>query len=152
MKFTDETKENVYLPSAFYISNILSILLVLGLCFAFLQIPNGSLHVNHTFAAIIESVFGTGVRPFAQYAIVFYMLLTAFIIFLSNTRYLYDIGLKDLNENDVPTTATYVTVAGVFFMILTNAIPVLVAGSDFGIIALLSIMNAAAATHWLKKN
>lgn len=110
------------------------------------------LHVNHTFRAIIESVFGTGVRPFAQYAIVFYMLVTAFIIFLSNTRYLYDIGLKELNANDVPTNATYVTVAGVFFMILTNAIPVLVAGSDFGIIALLCIMNAAAATHWWKKN
>jgi hypothetical protein len=28
----------------------------------------------------------------------------------------------------------------------------LVAGSDFGIIALLCIMNAAAATHWLKGN
>jgi amino acid transporter len=152
MKFTDETKEGVYLPSAFYISNVLCIVLVIGLSFAFLQIPSSSLHVNHTFGAIIESVFGTGVRPFAQYAIVFYMLLTAFIIFLSNTRYLYDIGLKELNENGVPTSATYLTVAGVFFMILTNAIPVLVAGSDFGIIALLSIMNAAAATHWLKKN
>lgn len=42
MKFSDETKEGVYLPSAFYISNILSILLVIGLCFAFLQIPSGS--------------------------------------------------------------------------------------------------------------
>jgi amino acid transporter len=159
MKFTDETKEGVYLPSAFYISNVLSILLVLGISLAFLQLPSGSLHLNHTFGAIIESIFGKAVRPFANYAILFYMLLTAFIIFLSNTRYLYDIGglhtslsfLKELNGKSVPTNATYLTIAGIFCMILTNAIPLLVAGSDFGIIALLCIMNAAAVTRVWKK-
>ena len=161
IKFTDETKEGVYVPSAFYISNILSLCIVFGLGLSFIQTASqhSIKNLNNSFISIVETVFGKGVHTFAKYSIGFYMLLTGFIVFLSNTRYLYELGslhtslsfLNKLNVNKVPIYATYITAIGVFIMILTNAIPLLVTGSDIGIIALLTIMNLAAITYTLKK-
>jgi hypothetical protein len=167
MKFTEEAKDAADIPRAFFTANIISFILVAGVALAIqvwlftgtvftgpgLSAGNESNALGHLF-----SVFaGPWILEPTKYLMTAFMLATTFIVFLSQTRYLFGLGekfpalsaLKEVNSASVPyiTVALVAGIAGL--AILINHTETLVRLSDVGIIGLLGLVAAAASvTDW----
>ena len=155
IKFTEETKDPKDVPRSFYISNLLSIALVLGICLAFVttvdmrrlwKFDNGIGEILHKF-------LGGDTKMIVIYFAVIYMIVTTFVTFLATTRYLFGLGevykgldfMKVVTEAKVPINAVLFTLSTAAIGILVNHTEYLVRAADFGLSALL-LMVAAAAT------
>jgi hypothetical protein len=155
IKFTEETKDPKNVPRSFYISNLLSIALVLGICLAFVttvdmrrlwKFDNGIGEILHKF-------LGGNTKMIVTYFAVLYMIITTFVTFLATTRYLFGLGdiykgldfMKVVTEAKVPINAVLFTLSTAALGIIVNHKESLVRAADFGLSALL-LMVAAAAT------
>ena len=155
IKFTEETKDPKDVPRSFYISNLLSIALVLGICLAF--VTTVDMRRLWTFdngiGEILHKFLGGNTKTIVIYFAVLYMIITTFVTFLATTRYLFGLGevykgldfMKVVTEAKVPINAVLFTLSTAAIGILVNHTEYLVRAADFGLSALL-LMVAAAAT------
>lgn len=162
MKFTEEAKDTADIPRAFFTANIISFMLVAGVALA-IQVwlftgPGLSAGRESNAMGHLFSVFaGPWILEPTKYLMTAFMLATTFIVFLSQTRYLFGLGekfpalsaLTEVNSASVPyiTVALVTVIAGL--AILINHTETLVRLSDVGIIGLLGLVAAAASvTDW----
>jgi hypothetical protein len=155
IKFTEETKDPKDVPRSFYMSNLLSIALVLGICLAF--VTTVDMRRLWTFdngiGEILHKFLGGNTKMIVTYFAVLYMIITTFVTFLATTRYLFGLGdvykglnfMKVVTEAKVPINAVLFTLSTAAIGILVNHKESLVRAADFGLSALL-LMVAAAAT------
>ena len=155
IKFTEETKDPKDVPRSFYISNLLSITLVLGICLAF--VTTVDMRRLWTFdngiGEILHKFLGGNTKTIVTYFAVLYMIITTFVTFLATTRYLFGLGdvykgldfMKVVTEAKVPINAVLFTLVTAALGIIVNHKESLVRAADFGLSALL-LMVAAAAT------
>jgi len=159
MKFAEEAADPSDIPRSFFTSNVISFVLVAGVALAIqhflpgLSAGNESNALGHLF-----SVFaGPWILEPTKYLIIAFMLTTTFIVFLSQTRYLFGLGqkfpalsaLKEVNGASVPhnTVAVVAVLSGL--AILINHTETLVRISDVGILSVLGLVAAAASiTNW----
>lgn len=154
IKFTEEAKDKKDIPRSFYISNLISAALTLGLSIAvvsWIHIKK-STNLTNIIGDILDIFLGGKSAEITKYASAIYIVLTSFIVFLASTRYLYGLGQQydflkfftDLNEAKVPTTSTYFTTALAATGILVNHTEKLVKICDFALCSQLFIVSAAA--------
>lgn len=161
IKFTEETKDEKDVPRSFYISNLLSIGLVLGICLAFVTTVDMRRLKNYDngLGDIFQKVLGGNTKTVITIFAIVYMIVTTFIVFLSTTRYLYGLGdiyknldfMKTVNEMKVPTNAVLCTLGLSAVCILGNHIEYLIRAADFGLSALLLLVAAAATKSLVDK-
>ena len=155
MKFAEEAADPADIPRSFFTSNVISFVLVAGVALAIqywlptLTAGNESNALGHLFSTFA----GSWTLEPTKYLMIAFMLTTTFVVFLSQTRYLFGLGekfsalsaLKEVNSASVP----YITVALVTVLaglaILINHTETLVRLSDVGIISVLGLVAAAAA-------
>jgi L-asparagine transporter-like permease len=156
INFTEETKDEKDIPRSFYLSNLLSIVLVLGLCLAFIVFVDmkNIKYYDDSIGNIFGAFFGKQGKFIGTYFSVIYMIITTFVTFLATTRYIYGLGEKYkaldfitmLNQAKVPINSIGVTLAASAAAILVNHTETLVRVADFGLSSLL-FMVAGAATR-----
>ncbi len=163
MKFTEETVKPVEdVPAAMYGSNIVSALLLVGVCVAFVAlvplrgrggIDGGSFH--NALADISEAWFGKGTGANMDVLVGIFILISAFIQYVGVSRYIYsgikglDGGvvewLRGLNTRSAPHRILLAVGALVIGCILINNTDRLVAAADMFLIALLAAVGWSAA-------
>jgi amino acid transporter len=155
MKFAEEAADPADIPRSFFTSNVISCVLVAGVALAIqhflpsLSAGNESNALGHLFSTFA----GSWILEPTKYLVIAFMLTTTFIVFLSQSRYLFGLGekfsalgpLKEVNSASVPynTVAVVGVLAGL--AILINHTETLVRISDVGIIGLLGLVAAAAS-------
>lgn len=155
MKFAEEAVDQADIPRSFFTSNVISFVLVAGVALAIqhflpnLTAGNESNALGHLFSTFA----GSWTLEPTKYLMIAFMLTTTFVVFLSQTRYLFGLGekfstlsaLKEVNSASVP----YITVALVTVLaglaILINHTETLVRLSDVGVIGLLGLVAAATS-------
>jgi amino acid transporter len=154
IKFTEETKDPKDVPRSFYISNLLSITLVLGICLAFVTTVDMRRlwTFNNGIGEILHKFLGGNTKTIVTYFAVIYMIVTTFVTFLASTRYLFGLGeiykgldfMKVVTEAKVPINAVAFTLATAAIGILVNHTEYLVRAADFSLSSLLLLVAAAA--------
>lgn len=162
MKFTREAVDAQRdLPIAFFGANALSALAVLGVAAALsIWVPGLTEQqecnaVGHLFARF----GGPNMVGSIRVAMILFMLVTTFVVFLSTTRYLYGVGesqkemfhwLTETNEVKAPWKAVAVVAVIGFLGLLLNNTDVLVKISNVGLIVILGLVAAAVCAHdWI---
>ena len=177
MKFAEEAKnpdENI--PKAFYISNILSTILTIGVAYAFVHVLTlsklgvGPGAVANPLGIIVESLFGP---PTAKWIFLLSIVLTltsGFVNFLVVTRYLYGLAeqtkptepkgahyltrfswLQELNEAKVPWKAVLAATGIIGGGILLNNLDSLIRITDTSFtFVMLAVTSAVGLSKWRK--
>jgi len=155
MKFAEETTEEADIPTAFYLSNFVSIALTAGVAIAMaIWLPRLVGSQDSSALGLLFSKFLGGwiMEPF-KWAIAVFLLLTTFVVFLSTTRYLYGLGEKS-KELGVLTEvnaakAPWVSIGAVFgagsLLALLNNTELLVMITDLGF-AVIAALVAGSVT------
>ena len=155
MKFAEEAVDSADIPRSFFTSNVISFVLVAGVALAIqhflpgLSAGNESNALGHLFSTFAGS---WALEP-TKYLMIAFMLTTTFVVFLSQTRYLFGLGekfstlsaLKEVNSASVPYNTVALVTALAGLAILINHTETLVRLSDVGIISVLGLVAAAAA-------
>ena len=155
MKFAEEVAEPADIPRSFFASNVISCVLVAGVALAIqhflptLSAANESNALGNLFAVFA----GSWILEPTKYLVIAFMLTTTFIVFLSQTRYLFGLGekfsalsgLREVNGASVPYNTVALVAALAGGAILINHTETLVRISDVGIIGLLGLVAAAAS-------
>lgn len=154
IKFTEETKDPADIPRSFYISNLIAIVLVAGMCLAFVTTVDmwKLTSYENGIGDILQGFLGGSTKTIMTYFAVIYMIVTTFVTFLATTRYMFGLGdvyksleyLKRLNQSKSPTNAIMLTLLTAAAGILVNHVEYLVRAADFGLSALLLIVASAA--------
>jgi amino acid transporter len=149
MKFAEEMKVEGDIPSAFYLSNGISILLTAGVAVAVSTwLPHLTGSQEHNAVGLLFSQFlgKSVVAPF-QWMVIVCLLLTSFVIFLATSRYLYGLGspFHKVNDAKVP----WVSIATLFgsgsIVALLNNTELLVKITDIGFAVIASLVAGSAA-------
>jgi basic amino acid/polyamine antiporter, APA family len=153
IKFTQEAKNKEDIPKAFYITNGLSFVFIVGIALAFISyVPiTKSMGFTNTIGDIFQHFLGGGTSEITRIASIFYVILTAFITFLATTRFMYGLGekykplerFKELNEKKVPLYAVFATFLIGALAILINHKETLVRIADFSLAIFLFLVSAA---------
>lgn len=162
IKFAEEAKNpDKDLTRSFYVSNAVSTLLTLGICFAFLVVY--STHTprqnDNVIAGIVESMLGKGAGIFTAGLSIVLMLITGFVSFLATTRYMYSLGkespwlaaFSDLNANKVPWKSVILTSVIACIAILSNHVFTLVKISDIALTVTLLLVSAGVTKMQVAK-
>ena len=154
IKFTEETKDANDIPRSFYLSNLIAVTVVFGMCLAFVSTVDmrNSKNYDNGIGAILQKFLGGNTRIIVMYFSIIYMIVTTFVAFLATTRYLFSLGgeykvlesMKVLNEAKVPTNAVFLTLIASALCILVNHIEYLVRAADLGLSVMLLFVAAAA--------
>ena len=159
MKFTEETADVQDVPRSFYLSNIVSIVLTVGVAAALsIWVPGLSELKEHNAIGWLFAVF-TGpwiVTPF-KWFIVAFLLLTTFVVFLATTRYLHGLGakadwlapFKEVNAASAP----WISILSVFglgsLVALLNNTELLVMITDIGFAVIAALVaTSVAVADW----
>ena len=159
MKFTEEAKEEQDIPRSFYLSNLVSFLLTIGVSTALSYwtpgLPDSKQDnaIGWLFAAFTGPWI---VKPFKWFILIL-LLLTTFVTFLATTRYLYGLGgkaewlapLKEVNSVSAPWISI-LTVFGIGSIVsLLNNIELLVMITDLGFSVIAALVaGAVAVADW----
>lgn len=154
MKFTEEAKDKQDIPRSFYISNLISVLVILGISLAFVSTVDMRRLKSYEngIGDILQKFLGGNTKTIVMYFSVIYMIITSFIVFLSSTRYLFSLGseykflesMKVLNEAKVPIYAVLLSILASALCILVNHTEYLVRAADFGLSVMLLFVASAA--------
>lgn len=155
MKFSEESKNpDKDVSRSFYVSNALSTILTVGVCFTFLIVFSKEKfgENENIIARIVESMLGKDAGQVTASISIVLMVITSFILFLANTRYMYSLGKEyptlssftELNENKAPWVPIIVTFIISTLGILCNHVFTLVKVSDFTLTVTLLLVSAAA--------
>jgi amino acid transporter len=159
MKFAEETRDPKDIPKSFYLSTLLSILLLLGVVLAYVfWVDIGSLKsYDNPIGEIFQVFLGGYTREIFTGFSVMFMIMTTFVVFLVSTRYLYGLSdeypllaaLKSVNEAKVPDTAIYTTFGISSLISLLNHTESLLRLTDLGLsIQLVTVAAAATAAQF----
>ena len=163
IKLTEETRDPVsVLPTAMYGSNVISALLLVGVCVAFVAlvplrgrggIDGGSFH--NVLADISDAWFGKGTGLNMDVAVGLFILVSTFIQYVGVTRYIYSVikgkdgavveWWRELNTRSAPHRIMLAVGALLFGAIFINNIDRLVASADLFLIVLLAAVGWSAA-------
>ena len=158
MKFVEETKEPSDIPKSFYLSNLISIILLIGVVLAYIcWVDIGSLKsYDNPIGEVFQVFIGGYTREiFIGFAVMF-MVIKSFVIFLVTTRYLYGLAdeypvlapLKSVNAAKVPDTAIYTTFGISSAVAFLNHTESLLRLTDLGLgIQLLTVAGAATVSQ-----
>ena len=155
MKFAEETTNSSDIPTAFYLSNGVSILLTVGVAFALSIWLPGLSNVQEGIALelLFSKFLGAWVIEPFKWVIVLFLLLTTFVVFLATTRYLYGLndkaewlsGLKSVNDAKAPWVAIVSLFGGGSVLALLNNTDLLVKITDLGF-AVIAAMVAGSVS------
>ena len=160
VKFVKETREPSDIPVSFYLSNIISIVLLFGVVLAFVCWVDiaGLKSYDNPIGEIFQVFLGGYTRDiFIGFAVMF-MIITTFVVFLVSTRYLYGLGeeypalaaLTSVNAAKVPDTAIYTTFGISSAVALLNHTESLLRLTDLGLAIQLVTVAAAATVSQMK--
>jgi hypothetical protein len=159
MKFTEETAVEGDVPTAFFLSNGISILLTLGVAAAIAswlpQLTKDS--EGNALGLLFATFLGKGVAGPFQWLVILFLLLTTFVVFLATSRYLYGLGEKTeflspltaVNEAQAPwiSIVTVFVVGSVLAMINHVETLVIITDVGFAVIAAL-VAGSMAISDW----
>lgn len=160
IKFTEETVDEAALPTAFYGSNIISAVLLLGICFAFvLFVPlRGARNFDNTFGAIAKGIWGDSEAEIVKWFSAAFILIGGLVIYISNSRYIYSAlkgtageGWRELNSAAAPWKILLGSGAAIIGLLVVNNIDKLVALADLFLVAVLAAVSWSAARMHLKE-
>lgn len=160
MKFSEETKDPDDMPKAFYTSNSIAILFVLGLTFAVITFTDLQKvkPLEHVIGQMLNNVTGYNVKNYFNVLAVFFMIVTMFVTFLATTRYMYSLGDKykseyftALNQNKAPVVPVALTTILISFIVLINHVDMLVGFADAALGSFLFLVAAAATVYKYQK-
>ena len=155
IKLSEEAKKpDSDVPRSFYISNALSTLLVVGVCFAFLMVfsTHHFQENENIIARIVDSMLGPQAGAAAGFLSIILMIATGFVCFLATSRYMYGLGkeipalawLTNLNGKKVPWKSVILTTVVAAVGIVINNVYTLVKISDIGLTLTMLLVTAAA--------
>jgi amino acid transporter len=151
MKFAEETDDAI--PAAFYLSNGLSILLTATVGAAIAHgLPRSQQNMT-AIASLFAATLGDWVFQPVRWIIVLYLLLTAFIVFLGTSRYIYSLGKDTWLQSTNAVNAPWASITAVFgsgsVLALLNQVKHLVVITDvgFSIIAAL-VAGSVTVANW----
>jgi hypothetical protein len=151
MKFSEETKVESDIPKAFYLSNAVSLLLTAGVAGAItMWVPGLSIGQELTaFELLFTKFFGHGILEPFKWVVVVFLLLTAFVVFLATSRYLYGLDslpvLKELNDVKAPWASIAAVFGGGSLMALLNNVDLLVKFADIGFAVIATLVAGAVS-------
>jgi amino acid transporter len=163
VKFTEETVAPLEsVPTAMYGSNIISALLLVGVCVAFVAlvplrgrggIDGGSYH--NVLADIVDAWFGKGTGVNMDIFVGLFILISSFIQYIGVSRYIYSVikgkdgavveWWRGLNARSAPHRIMVGVGALLIGAIFINNIDKLVASADLFLIVLLAAVGWSAA-------
>jgi len=159
MKFTEETKDVQDIPRSFYLSNLVSIILTVGVAAALsIWVPGLTESKEENAIGWLFAVFMGPwvVEPFKWLVLAFF-LLTTFVVFLATTRYLYGLGdkadwlapLKEVNGASAPwiSIATVFGFGSIVSLLNNTELLVMITDLGFAVIAAL-VAGAVAVADW----
>ncbi len=159
IKFTEEAADTTTIPKAFYGSNIISGLLLLGLCFAYIVfVPmRGLKHADNAFADIAKGIFGDNEASIMKWIIIGFILISSLVNTLGVSRYLYSElkgtsaeGWRELNASGAPWKILLSIGSVLIGFIIINNIDKLVSFADLALVGILSMVGWSAARTRLK--
>jgi len=153
MKFAEETKDPRDIPRAFYLSNLVSMLLTAGVAFAITMIlPNlTKAKAGSAIELLFASAMGKWVLEPAKWIILIFLLLTTFVVFLATTRYLYGLSplMKEINAAKVPWVAVLSVFGTGSAVSLLNNTELLVKITDLGFAVIATLVaGAVSVADW----
>jgi hypothetical protein len=155
MKFSEETNVKSDIPKAFYLSNAVSVALTIGVATAITVWLPGLVANQETmaFELLFTKFFGRGVLELLKWVVIVFLLLTAFVIFLSTSRYLYGLDwlpdLKKVNEAKAPWFAIATVFCGGSLLALLNNVELLVKFADIGFAVIAALVaGAVSVADW----
>jgi hypothetical protein len=160
MKFSEETKDPDDMPKAFYTSNSIAILFVLGLTFAVITFTDLQKvkPLEHVIGQMLNNVTGYNVKNYFNVLAVFFMIVTMFVTFLATTRYMYSLGDKykseyftALNKHKAPVVPVALTTLLISAIVLINHVDILVGFADVALGSFLFLVAAAATVYKYQK-
>jgi len=158
MKFVRESVDAQRdLPIAFFGSNGLSALLVLGVAAALAVWVPGltAAQEDNAMGHLFANFLGPGAVGGMRVAMILFMLITTFVVFLATTRYLFGIGekeeglrfLTEVNDAQTPWRSVAVVTLVSFVGLLLNNTDVLVRISNAGLVVIMGLVSAAVAAY-----
>jgi amino acid transporter len=158
MKFTEEAKIKSDIPKAFYMSNILSILLVTGVALAYLHLGTQKNEENAIGEIVKGLLGGKNTSGIVMGGSIIFMLVATFVCFLASSRFLYGLGEKSdwkwmtsVNEVKAPTNAILTTFLIAAVAILINHVDYLVRACDVFLTITLVLVSAAVTKKEIDK-
>ena len=153
MKFAEETKDPRDIPRAFYLSNLVSMLLTAGVAFAITMIlPNlTKAKAGSAIELLFASAMGKWILEPAKWIILIFLLLTTFVVFLATTRYLYGLSplMKEINAAKVPWVAVLSVFGTGSAVSLLNNTELLVKITDLGFAVIATLVaGAVSVADW----
>ena len=159
IKFTEEAADTADIPTAFYGSNMISALLLIGLCFAYVVfVPmRGLKYADNTFADIAKGIFGDDEASIMKWIIIGFILISSLVNTLGVSRYLYSElkgtaaeGWRTLNAQGAPWKILLGIGSALIGFITINNIDHLVSFADLALVGVLSMVGWSAARTRLK--
>ncbi len=159
IKFTEETEDDKNISRGMYGSNILSSLMLLGLCFAYvIFVPmRGLRHIDNSFAAIAKGIFGDGEAEIMKWIVIGFVMISSLVNYVGLSRYVYsDLkdtvfeGWRELNAQQAPWKILLALGAVLIGFIVVNNIDKLVSLADICLVIVLSMVSWSAARTKLK--
>jgi APA family basic amino acid/polyamine antiporter len=155
IKFAEESKNpDKDFTLSFYVSNAVSALLTIGVCFAFVVlVTNQQFKENENIVSrIVGIALGAGAEKGTQILSIGLMIITAFVSFLACTRYMFSLAkdnssldfLRQLNEARAPWKAICLSTFVIGVGILLGNVYELVKIADIGLTVTLLLVSAAA--------
>ena len=152
-KFTEEAKDTETIPQSFYTSNILSMLITLGVSMACMYwVHLAKSNEENAIGHVLEHFLGDGVAEGFKPLVVLFTIVASFVVFLAITRNLYGLGkskhiphLTWLNKENVPYVGVGIVSCISALGILNNHTDTLVAISDLGLITTILLVSASVA-------
>ena len=154
IKFTEESVNEKDLNRSIYISLVIAVLLIGGLCLAAVTYIKDfrTINVNDIVADIFEKIFNKGVGKFVSYFAILCMIISTFIGFLATIRYMYRLSdkipflnfIKDGGDGNVSHISILIITLLCIFAILINQTTSLVELSDVALIITLLLVSSAS--------
>jgi hypothetical protein len=146
IKFSEESVNEKDINSSTYISLVISILLVGGLCLAAVTYIRDfrTVNVNDIVGDIFEKIFNKGIGKVVSYIAILCMIISTFLGFLATIRYTYSLSDKDSGNGRVSQTSILIIALLCLLAILINQTTSLVELSDVALIITLLLVSSAS--------
>ena len=146
IKFSEEAKEPTDIPTSFYLSIGTSALLTLGVGVAIASwVRLTPANEGSAFESLFAVFTGAWIHGYFRWAVIAFLLLTTFVVFLATSRYLIGLGKKGGMYTPFATQeGSILSVFGLSAVTaLVNQVDALVIGTDFGFSVIGGLVAAA---------